>query len=147
MKTATRKRLNAINGERRSWGRSYAIKAFREREEDAPIFNVGRHSKKRKNPKYRGLPLPKPKYKNWSVETLLPEIRQIVLKMIAAYHQRPSMGYWLRAETIAKDLKAKLPLVYKCLMILNQEGLIHQRKNHFHSDGGWIASLYCIRVS
>jgi hypothetical protein len=133
------------------------------REQDAPVFNNARYGAKSKV-RTRGKPLPKARYAKWDDTQLLDRIRAMVLESIAKYPDR--LHTWFTIEGVARDLKARLPLVAKCFMKLNQEGLLCQKtkresfdwsrggEQHTKKPGsrvrrrvtGWNSNIYRVRL-
>lgn len=92
----------------------------------------------------------KPSYRRWSLDKLLPAVREIVQRLPSEERR----GF--TAERICTELRAKKPLVEQCLHKLNLEGLITQGVNRAPHDStrdrmcpgpdsAWAATVYYLR--
>lgn len=82
-------------------------------------------------------------HKRWTVEKLLPLVREEVLKI-----RENSRGGWecrVSADSLALQFQAKKAIVTDCLHKLTAEGLIgHKIRDIVDHDGCWFHSHYLI---
>lgn len=95
-------------------------------------------------------PKRRPSTRRWKLPALLDAVRAKVLE---------SEYGWVKAEDIASELRAKVPMVRQCFHKLNLEGILsqasndgphdsHRNRGMFGSDAfvsAWVASLYYVR--
>jgi hypothetical protein len=125
----------------------------------SPVFSTSRWGAKAKS-RTRGIPVPKAKYARWKLDDLLAAIRKLVLDDLARY--RTSLPFFT-VEGVGKRLRARLPLVVKCFMKLNQDGILHQKESRLSEDWvrgheahsgksrksrstGWMSNIYYARI-
>jgi hypothetical protein len=86
-------------------------------------------------PEHKGHPLPKARYVKWKFDDLLDAIRdEIMAHLVKPVWKFP--GDSVTAEGLSRDYLAPIPLVNRCLMKLNQEGVLYQRESHPPDERG-----------
>jgi hypothetical protein len=131
----------------------YAVARYGERV-SGPAHKTGRRLKQR------------PSLRRWKLETLLEEIRRIVMVAKTAYIIASERGKRTGecafrprffAEDLAFDLRAPVPMVKQCFQKLNAEGLLYRAERNFAHDtnrnnmffgreSGWMANSYGLRM-
>jgi hypothetical protein len=137
MKTSARKKANTPKTQQRAKARS--ARAKRVLGSPLPENVVGRWYRKEKE--HKGVPLPKASHKKWKLEDLLARITAMVEKESTNPHGQRH----LTVEGVAGELKAKIPLVNKCFIILNQRGLLEQAQHRRPDPGNWMSNYYAVR--